>query len=418
LEKEVLTKTLFAFGLNHHTAPVEVREKLYLNEGEISEFLDTFKGELAECLVLSTCNRTEFYGVSESPNVDPDRYKNLLIDFKGAGEYVKDENFFTYIACVACEQAFRVATSMDSRMIGDSQILRQLRNAYERARAAGHTGKILNQLFQRALKLGKQTYTETSIHDGAVSVSLAAAELASRTFGSTHGRSVMVVGAGETARLTTEALVNKRVSKILVSNRTRSNAEELLASIPHALNVESEVVDFENFKNRLADVDIVISSTGSDEPILQKEDFEHISKKILVIDIAVPRDVDISVAENPLVDLRNIDDLNVIIDECHSHRLQDVPLVQKMIVGEMVDFLSWYYVLPLLPEYEKTGRRPSPEQASQVLRIKQILSDNVAEIHKTYANAGSNFQEDLASHFDLISRLQKMKERSSRAPAV
>jgi glutamyl-tRNA reductase len=415
LESRVTPKTLFAFGLNHRTAPVEVREKLYLSESEIPSFLDKVAGELPECLVLSTCNRTEFYAVSDSLHVDPDRYKQQLIDFKQAHGAVEESHFFTLISCSACEQLFKVATSIDSKIVGDSQILRQLRGAYQLAQENGRTGKILNQLVQRAFKLGKQTYTETSIHDGAVSASLAAVELAIRTFGSLHGRTVMVLGAGETARFTAEALANKRVGKIIVSNRTRSNAEELLASLQNDFSFESEIVDFECFKRRLSDVDIVISSTGSDDPILYKDDFEGQTRKILLIDIAVPRDIDDTVAENPNVVLKNIDDLNSIVDENHERRSQDLPNVRRMIVKEMVDFLSWYYTLPLLPSYEKTGIKPSAEQTAEVLKIKQFLSDNVSEIHRLYAKANGNFREDLDRHFDLIDRLQTMKARTISA---
>jgi len=418
LQERDFGKTLFAFGLNHRTAPVEVREKLYLTDNEAADFLTILRGELSECLILSTCNRTEIYGVSESPDVDPNRYKKLLIDFKGARGEVEDEHFFTFIACSACEQVLRVATSIESKVVGDSQILKQLRGSYQLAQEKGHTGKILNQLFQRALKLGKQTYTETSIHDGAISASLAAVELAVRTFGSLQGKTVMVVGAGEMARLTAEALANKHVGKILVSNRTRTHAEELVAALPCGYASKSEVIDFDGFKKRLNGVVIVISSTGSEEPILYKKDFSEVSKPILVVDIAVPRDVDIKVAENPHVILRNIDDLNVIIDESHGRRQKDLPLVRKMIVKEMVDFLSWYYVLPLLPAYEKTGSKPSREQTAEVLRIRRVLVDNVSEIHRHYAKARGNFEEDLAGHFDLIKRLHLMKERSLAAGAV
>ena len=141
-----LPKTLFAFGLNHKTAPVEIREKLYVSEADVPALLAKFKETLSECLILSTCNRTEIYGVSESQDVDIDYYKNLLIDFKGAQGQVEDEHFFTHISCSACQQLFHVSTSIDSKVIGDLQILRQLRGAYFLAQESGTTGKVLNQL--------------------------------------------------------------------------------------------------------------------------------------------------------------------------------------------------------------------------------------------------------------------------------
>ena len=176
-------KTLFAFGINHKTAPVEIREKLHLKDDEIPAFLELLRGSLAECVVLSTCNRTEVYGVSESTDINIEHFQDLLVRFKEAGDVVRPEHFFALISCAATQQLFNVATSIDSRVIGDSQILRQLRAAYDIARQNGFTGKVLNQLMQRAFKLGKTTYSETSIHDGAVSEIITFDEKVSPAFG-------------------------------------------------------------------------------------------------------------------------------------------------------------------------------------------------------------------------------------------
>ncbi len=401
--------TLFALGLNFKTAPVEVREKLYLDEREIQLFLDAARDRLAECMVVSTCNRTEIYAVSKSAEIDLFFFKNLLLEIKNAHDVINDEHFFALISCAACQQLFNVATSIDSRVIGDSQILRQLRSAYSAARAYGYTGKILNQLVQRAFKLGKTTYTETSIHDGAVSVSLAAVEQATRTFGSLRGKTALVIGAGETARLSAEALINKRIGKIIFANRTRSHVEELMAGLRETFSFEAEVHDLESFSNVLSDVDIVISSTGSSEPILYEKDFRCQKSKTLIIDIAVPRDIDESVVNNPLVILKNIDALNIIIDENHERRMADLPKVKKMIVKEMVDFLTWYYLLPIMPAYEKTGAKPSAEQKAEILQIKQLLMHHVPEIHRLASTAGEDFDQDLSRHHALINKLRIIK---------
>ncbi|HEX3100688.1 MAG TPA: glutamyl-tRNA reductase [Pyrinomonadaceae bacterium] len=419
MKGSAVTQTLFAFGLNHKTAPVEIREKLYLNEDEINALLKKFRETLSECFVVSTCNRTEVYGVSESPTIDLGYYKSLLIDVKGAEGLIEEDHFFSLISCSACQQLFNVATSIDSKVIGDSQILRQLREAYSFAMKDGHAGKILNQLLQRALKLGKATYTQTLIHDGATSVSSVAVELAIKTFGSLQGRTVLVIGAGEMAHLTTEALVDKNVGKIIVSNRTREHAEKLLSELQYDPSIDSEVLDFDEITDRLPSVDIVISSTGSNEPILYKEDFAAQTRKILVIDIAVPRDIDPAVAENPNVILRNIDDLHVIVDENHERRELDLPKVKKMVIEEMIEFLTWYYLLPIMPAYEKTGVRPSREQAYEILRIKQFLNENIAEIHRFAAASGDSFSDDLDSHFSLVQRLRSLKaEKLDRVVAV
>lgn len=405
-------KTLFAFGLNHKTAPVEVREKLYLNDGEISSLLGEFKRTLSECVVISTCNRTEFYGVSEMPDVDVEVYKDLLIDFKGVRGLVEDHHFFTLISCAACQQLFNVATSIDSQIVGDSQILKQVRDAYRLAGENETTGKVLNQLLQRAFKIGKKTFTETSIHHGAVSVSLAGVELAMETFGSLRERSVLVVGAGEMARLTAEALVNKRIGKLLLANRTRSHAEEMLGKLPDAGASGVEIIDFSDLAANLDRVDIVITSTGSERPIIVSDDVAALRSKVLFIDLAVPRDIDPAVGENPFVVLKNIDDLHSIIDGNHEKRKQDLPKVKKLIMSEMVDFLTWYYSLPLMPEHPKSRAKLPGRQTEEILKIKAFLGQNVSEIHKLAARATGNFKEDFDSHISLVRKLQTMKESS------
>lgn len=405
-------KTLFAFGINHKTAPVEIREKLHLRDDEIASFLGALKGRLSECLVLSTCNRTEIYGVTVSREIDLDGLKDLLIDFKDARGIVRDEHFFALISCAASQQLFNVATSIDSRVIGDSQILRQLRSAYDIARENGYTGKILNQLLQRAFKLGKTTYTQTSIHNGAVSVSLAAVELGVETFGSLRDRTALVIGAGEMARFTAEALANKRINKLIVTNRTRAHAEELVSSLHSDCAIECEVVDFANFKDRLDEIDVVITSTSSEDPILCAGDFATVDKTILVIDIAVPRDVETAVGELPNVILKNVDALRSIIDGHHEKRIKDLPKVKRMVVNEMVEFLMWYYSLPIMPEYEKSGERPTPERSNEIVRIKKFLSNNLSEIHRVAAKSGGDFYEDLETHFELIDKLRTLKAKA------
>ena len=411
-------KTLFAFGINHKTAPVEIRERLHLGDDEIPSFLMLLKESLAEVVVLSTCNRTEIYGVSDSRDIDIEYFQDLLVRFKSAGDIVNRGHFFALISCTATQQIFNVATSIDSRVIGDSQILRQLRAAYDTARRHGCTGKILNQLMQRAFKLGKMTYTATSIHDGAVSVSLAAVELSVETFGSLRDRTAIVVGAGEMARCTAEALVNKRVKKILVANRTRGNAEELVASLDLGDGTECEVIDFDDLRNNLCRADIIVSSTGSAEPILYPEDFGSQRRKTIVIDIAVPRDIDTAVGEIPGIVLQNIDDLRSVIDGHQERRQNDIPKVRKMVIDAMAEFLVWYYSLPLMPDYERTGTKPPAQITYEILQVKRFLDQNLSEIHRLAATAGGDFYEDLNNHFSLISRLRTLKAHTEASTPV
>lgn len=400
---------LFAFGINHKTAPIEVREKIYIHEREIPELLALLKRTLSECVILSTCNRTEIYGVAGAADVDLDFYKNLVIKFKNAENFVQTEHFFTYISCAACQQLFSVATSADSKIIGDTQILGQLKNAYHAAKDLQATGRILNQLSQRAFKIGKKAYTETTIHRGAVSVSLAAVELANEIHGSLQNKNILIIGAGETAKLTAECLLKRNVGKIRITNRTRENAFELLENLHKNNRFDGEIIDFSDFKNHLNATDIVISSTGSTEPILTAADFANQINKILLIDIAIPRDVAADAGENELVVLKNIDDLHAIVDRNYERRTKDLPQVKKIIMKEMGEFLTWYYSLPLMPVFQKTYTKPDRATVNEILKIKEFLIKNVSELHKLAMQSRGNTADDLQNHIALVEKLQTMK---------
>lgn len=409
LEKTADQQMLFAFGINHKTAPIEVREKLYIHESEIPELLTKLKKTLSECVILSTCNRTEIYGVLGSADVNFDFYKDLLIKFKNAEEIVTKEHFFTSVSCAACLQLFNVATSIDSKIIGDSQILRQLKDAYFLAKENASTGKILNQLAQRAFKIGKKAHSETAIRKGAISTSAAAVQLASETFSSLKDKAVLIIGAGETAKLTAACLIKKKVGKIVITNRTRSHAEELLETLHKNYRFESEIVDFGDFKNHLNAIDIVISSTSSPEPILNARDFSSQINKILLIDIAIPRDIAPDVAEIETIILKNIDDLNAIVDCNFMRRTKDLPLVKRIIMKEMGEFLTWYYSLLLLPAFQKTYTKPDRATVAKILEIKEFLYKNVSKLHKTAMQNKGNTKDDLQNHVQLLQQLQAMK---------
>lgn len=402
---------LFAVGVNHKTAPVEVRERIYVHENETSALLAELKKTLAECVVLSTCNRTEIYGVTTRTDLDLDFYKDLLISFKNARSAVSREDFFGLVSCAACQQLFRVATSIDSKIVGDVQILGQLRAAYARAAKENSTGKILNQLFQRGFKIGKLARSETNLHKGAVSISLAAVELAAEVFGSLHDKTILIVGAGETARLAAECLIKKRVGKIVITNRTRENADALLEDLRKSHYFAGETVDFSVFKKYLNETDIVISSTSASEPILEKADFIRQTNKTLLIDIAVPRDIAPEAGEAKNVVLKNIDDLHAIIDKNYRRRMADLPLVKKDIMREMSDFLVWYYSLPLLPNalLVRGGAKPDAETLKEIVGVKEFLLKNVSRVHQLAMRNGA---ENFAGHVAVVNELAAMKRRA------
>jgi glutamyl-tRNA reductase len=405
------SSTLFAFGVNHKTASIEVREKVYIHEHETLELLTRLKETLEECVIVSTCNRTEIYGLHPSPNINFDYYKDLLIDFKNAGDGVTRDDFFSFVSCTACQQLFSVATSIDSKIIGDTQILQQIRKSYTVAKDTGFTGKITNQLFQRALKIGKKTYLETSIHRGAISISLAAVEQARQMFGSLAEKTVLIIGAGETAQLTAECLLKKRVGKILVTNRTRAHAEDFLENLRKTHNFNGEVVDFENFRERLNETDIVISSTSAMDYILHPEDFRAQTGKILLFDIAVPRDISPEVVENDLVVLKNVDDLTSMVDANYEKRMRELPQVNRIIFQEMGDFLVWYYSQPLMPNFSNQTEKTDKETINRIKRIRQYLAANAAQFHQMAGQKDA--RSELDQHLNLISQLNAISSSAA-----
>lgn len=398
---------LFAIGINYKTAAIDVREKFYIQDEEIPALVAELKKTLTECVVLSTCNRTEIYGVTTRSDLDLNFYKDLLIDFREAHGFVSRDDFFGLVACAACQQLFQVVTSVDSKIVGDMQILEQVRDAYDLAIKFGASGKILNQMFQRGFKIGKQVRTETNLHKGAVSISLAAVELASQTFGSLADKTVLIVGAGETSRLTAECLIKKRVKKIFITNRTRANADELLESLKSVHDFEGEVIDFADFKKYLNETDIVISSTSAPEPILHKTDFLSQTKKILLVDIAVPRDIDPEAGKCKNVLLKNIDDLNSIVDKNYRRRMADLPKVSRIMMSEMSEFLVWYYSLPLLPREMQGGAKPDRELQEEIVRVKKFLLQNVSQLHALVMQKGA---ENFAGHISIVNQLAAMKD--------
>lgn len=403
---------LFAIGINHKTAPVEFRERIYVQTAEIPALLAELRKTLEEAVVISTCNRIEIYGVTTRTDIDLDFYKDLVIDFKNARDFISRDDFFGLISCAACQQLFRVTTSLDSKIIGDMQILGQVRDAFQLAENYHSTGKILNQMFQRSFKIGKQVRTETNLHKGAVSISSAAVELASKTLSSLANKNVLIIGAGNMARLTAEYLLKKKVGRIFITNRTRARADALLASLREEEgDFAGEVVDFAEFKKYLSQTDVVVSSTSSPAHILEKADFECQTDKILLIDIAVPRDIAPEAAECDNVELKNIDDLNAIVDKNHRRRMSDLPLVQQIIMREMSDFLIWYYSLPLLPAKMRGGAKPDAETQKEIVRVKEFLLGNLPQLHKLAMQKGTDF----GGHAEVVKKLAAMKEAAFEA---
>lgn len=406
---------LFSIGMNHKTAPLEVREKMSISEDRLPEILNRFRGELAECMIISTCNRTELYGVTGISGLDPDYIKQMMIDINGSFDIVKKEHFYTEILGSAARQLFNVATSIGSMVVGDSQVIHQLKNAYRIASENGSTGKVLNQLVQKAFHAAKRAKAETSLFEGAFSISYAAVELATKIFGELKDMSALVIGAGETAELTIENLLKKNIKKVYITNRSKEHAEGLMHRLKEHGSFDGEVLEYGTFKQKLGEVDIIISSTGASDHILKHDEFKAIVKKkrgepVLIIDIAVPRDIDPEIDKFENVFLKNIDDLNAIVDSNYGKRMSVIPEIKKIISHEVLEFLIWYYTIPVLPTIQFIQANCNGATGTKIKEIRNYLVENVTNLFNSVNSEGCSSHDEFLNHKALVENLEKINQ--------
>lgn len=316
---------LICVGLNHRTAPVEVRELFAVAPSKLGEAAADLCGKIGvdEAVVVSTCNRTEIYVAGEASVVG--QLKTLL---GGAEHCYHSENMEAAI------HLCRVASGLDSMVLGETEIFGQVKDAYHAAHAAGVTKGVLNRLFQKSFSIGKKVRTETSIQEGATSIGNVAVDLAEKIFGHLKDSEVMILGAGEMSRVTAQSLQSRGARSIFVANRSYDRALEL------AQQMNGQAVRFDDWQSVLAQVDVVIGSTGAPHAIVHKADVEAVRRKrkyrpLFFIDIAVPRDIDPAVADIEEVYLYDIDTLEQIADEARSRRSHQIAVCEQMIRDEL-----------------------------------------------------------------------------------
>ena len=328
-------------GLNHTTAPIAVRERLAFSDPALTQALLHFRPpEVQELVILSTCNRVEIYMRTS----DVDASVASCVAFVAACHAVPPAQFTAHLyqwsELEAARHLFRVAASLDSLVLGEPQILGQVKAAYLAAQAAGRTGNILSQLFERALSVAKTIRTETGISDHAVSVSYAAVELAKKIFESLQQRTVMVLGAGDTAELAARHLVSQGVTRMFIANRTSERAALLAQAL------QAKAIPWEAFPEHLAYTDIVISSTSAPHPIIAPAMVREAirarrNRPMFFIDIAVPRDVDPAVNTLENVFLYDIDDLQNVVQENRRERQREALAAEELIWQEVRQFQQW-----------------------------------------------------------------------------
>ena len=345
-----MNKQIILMGLNHKTAGVDVREKFALTDVENFEQGLMAHCPVQECMALSTCNRVEIVVVAKQ--VPEREVMDSLVEYwagvcKGDPELLL-ENIYRYSGQDAVKHVFTVASSLDSMIMGEPQILGQLKDAYRSAVDKGTAKTIVNRLLHKSFSVAKRIRTETAIASSAVSISYAAVELARKIFGDLQGTKAMLVGAGEMAELAATHLLRNGVQEIIIANRTLSRAKAL------AENLGGEPIQIENMPDRLHEVDIVISSTGSPVSVIRTKDVKAVLKRrknkpMFFIDIAVPRDIDPDVNSLDNVYLYDIDDLKDVVDENMAQRQEEATKAYAVVDLETQTFGNWLNSLKLQP---------------------------------------------------------------------
>lgn len=332
---------LFVAGLSHKNAPVALREQLAVEEDKLRQLLVDLQGgdALQEVVVLSTCNRVEVYGVAEAPGEARALAFRALCRHRGVDLAVVEPLLYTHLEADAVRHAFRVAASLDSMMIGEPQILGQVKDAFSLAQACEAVGPSLHPLFSQAFNVAKRVRTETEIARHAVSVSFAAVELAKKIFDGLSGRAVLLVGAGKMSELAAKHLVEQGAFPIYVTNRTWARALELARAL------SGTAVPWDELATALAAVDIVVTSTGATEPVITRPAVTRVmhgrrGRPLFFIDIAVPRDVEAGVDGLDDVYRYDIDDLKQVVDANLRERAREAQRAEGLVEREVGKFLA------------------------------------------------------------------------------
>ncbi|MBA4252036.1 MAG: glutamyl-tRNA reductase [Chlorobiaceae bacterium] len=369
---------LLAISLNHHTASVDKREAVHLNNDEIKKFLDELKENyFSEGFILSTCNRTEIYGIPIKSELNYLHLTNFLLEKKAVVE-ITDENFQKFFSCSALNHLFRVTAGIDSLLVGDNQILGQVKESFSIAEEKGFVGFLLKRVFDHAMKVGKRAKTETLISEGAITVSYAAVQLIEKIFSNLSKKSALVIGVGETGEIATKHLRDKGIGKLTITNRTFEKAEKL------AEEVHAKILPFANFKESLHEFDIIISATSAKDYILSKDEVKVMMKKrgfaaTVLMDIAIPRDIDPNSKNIDNVFYHDIDSLSIIVDQNLKKRKDEIPKVQQIIMEELISFFSWFNSLEIAPTIKSLRDLFEEVRISEVDKYKNKFSSEDVE---------------------------------------
>ncbi len=414
-------------GMSHHSAPIEVREKVAYAPCAARSFLRRLKEDevVAEAVLLSTCNRTELYAVVEDEGARERLFDSLAIE-KGLERELLEQYSYWLTDGEAVRHLYRVASSLDSMVVGEAQILGQVREAYRMATEELCAGPVLNRLFHTSLRVGKKVRSETGIGDSSLSVPRVAVKLAEEVFGTLEGRSALILGAGEMSELVIKHLKIHGVTEVKIANRTAERAHLL------AERVGGTYVPFEELVRELPKVDVVVSSTGAGEWVVGSEivagALARREEPLFFIDIAVPRDVDPVVQNLDRAYMYDIDDLQAVVDRNSGDRAAAAAEGEAMIGPAVFEFMGWLstlHVVPLIRELRDGAERIrrhelaraldrlnlSPQEAEAVERmshalVNKLLHGPIQEL-KALAESGSPLEStEVWRHLSALERLE------------
>lgn len=357
-------------GLNHRTADVDVREKLAFNGPNLEEGLLKLRGlpGVEEVIVLSTCNRVEIFADVKDVDKSVDAIITFLSEYQGVERDVLKKLIYIHNGAAAVKHIFRVASSLDSMVLGEPQILGQLKEAFDFALQKKTTGILLNRLMKKAISVAKRVRTETKIAENAVSISFAAVELARKIFADLSGKSFMLLGAGEMAELAARHLVTCGVKEVVIVNRTYARGCEL------AMEFSGRAVKFEDFLKEMVHSDIMICSTGAPTYILRKEEMQKVMKErkqrpVFIIDISVPRNIDPGINDLDNVYLYDVDDLQGTVETNILERRKEAERAEMIIAEEVDSFERWMLSLEAVPTVVALRNKAETIKREEVERL-------------------------------------------------
>ncbi|MBN2429654.1 MAG: glutamyl-tRNA reductase [Deltaproteobacteria bacterium] len=337
-------------GLNYRTTPVEIREKVAFLPSRLQKALAGLAAlaVVQECLILSTCNRVELYAITSEIEDGTYAIKRFVADFHQVDEEEIQPYFYAYSGRNAVRHLFRVASSLDSMVVGEPQILGQVKSAYSQACLAKTNALVMNRLLHRTFSVAKRVRSETMICSRAVSIPFAAVEMVQRIFGGLAGKKILLIGSGKIGELAAGQFLNSGVESLAVINRTLEHAESL------AEKFQGRAVPLENLTEQLTEVDIVLSSTAAPHYIIRSRDMEKVisrrqGRPLFLIDIAVPRDIEPEVGNIPDVYLYDVDDLQGIISSNLQSRRKEADKAEAIIEAEVRKFMNWQRNLEIVP---------------------------------------------------------------------